>query len=604
MPMRYSDELIEEVRSASDIVAVIGEAVRLKRAGANYMGLCPFHNEKTASFSVSPSKQMYYCFGCHAGGNVITFVMEYNQYTFPEALEYLADRAGIVLPKIEPSREAAELADRKTRLFEINRRAAEYFYAKLKSEAGRVGYEYLKKRGLSDETIRHFGLGYSDKYSNDLYHFLKTKQYGDEELNESGLFTFTEKSGMTDKFWNRVMFPILNLSGKVIGFGGRVMGEGKPKYLNSPDTKLFNKRNNLYALNFARSSREKKIILCEGYMDVIALHQAGFTNAVASLGTALTSEQANLLKRFTEEVLLVYDSDDAGQNASLRAIPILREAGIASRVVDLSPLKDPDEFIKARGAEEMKKRLGSARSSFMFEAGMAAKDYDLSDPQSLTAFEARLTRKLLGISGELERNNYIAALSREYGIPEKLLEDQVKHEAAKGTPAEQTVKPRSGIHAREDPVMGILQSQKMMLTYLANYPEAFAETKGIISPEDFADPLCRTIAEGLYRQHENGGVNEAQLLNGFTDADVQKQVAGLFHTTVTVENESETDRAFTDTVLKLKESSNQEKINACTGSDMSVLMALIEEKKKWDAFAREGKTFHIPYRTTEEEKGE
>ena len=271
--MRYSDELIEEVRSRNDIVEVIGGYVRLKRAGSNYTGLCPFHNEKTPSFSVSRPKQMFYCFGCHEGGNVLTFMMKYNNMSFVEAMQALADRAGISLPQPEYSGEAREQADRKAMLLEINKKAASYYYYILRSDAGRPGLDYLRARGLSDETIKKFGLGFTGR-SGGLYGYLKEKGYSDEILRDSGLFTFDEKRGASDKFWNRVMFPIMDARGRVIGFGGRVMGDAKPKYLNSPETPVFNKRRNLFGLNNARASRRKYMILCEGYMDVIALHQA------------------------------------------------------------------------------------------------------------------------------------------------------------------------------------------------------------------------------------------------------------------------------------------------------------------------------------------
>ena len=364
--MRYSDDIIEEVRMKNDIVDVISQYVKLTRRGSSYFGLCPFHNEKTPSFSVTPSKQMYYCFGCGAGGNVYNFIMEYENYSFGEALSHLADRAGVELPKIEYSREAREKAEQRANLLEINKLAAQYFYYQLRREGGKTAYGYLTGRGLSEETIRKFGLGYSDKYSDDLYKYLKGKGYSDELLRESGLFNVDERRGMYDKFWNRVIFPIMDVNNRVIGFGGRVMGDGKPKYLNSPETKIFDKSRNLYGLNVARTTRKNYLILCEGYMDVIAMHQAGFTNAVASLGTALTSGHASLVKRYTKEVLLLYDSDGAGIRAALRAIPILREAGVTSRVVSLKPWKDPDEFIKNEGAEAFEERLDRAMDSFMF----------------------------------------------------------------------------------------------------------------------------------------------------------------------------------------------------------------------------------------------
>ena len=303
--MRYSDDIIEEVRQKNDIVDVVSQYVKLTRKGSSYFGLCPFHNEKTPSFSVTPGKQMYYCFGCGAGGNVFNFIMEYENYTFGEALKHLAERAGVELPQIEYSREVQEKARQKAELLEINKQAAQYFYYQLRTEKGQQGYQYLAGRGLSEETMRKFGLGYSDKFSDGLYRYLKSKGYQDERLRESGLFNVDERHGMYDKFWNRVIFPIMDVNNRVIGFGGRVMGDGKPKYLNSPETKIFDKSRNLYGLNIARTTRKKYLILCEGYMDVISMHQAGFTNAVASLGTALTSGHASLLKRYTQEVLLL-----------------------------------------------------------------------------------------------------------------------------------------------------------------------------------------------------------------------------------------------------------------------------------------------------------
>lgn len=326
--MYYPEDIVEEVRMRNDVADVISGYVKLQKKGANYFGLCPFHSEKSPSFSVSSAKQMYYCFGCGAGGNVITFIMEYENFTFPEALKYLAERAGMTLPEQEYSKEARVQADLKSQLLEINKQAANYFYYQLHHPQGQAAHQYLKGRQLTDETLKRFGLGFANKTSNDLYQYMRGKGYQDTLLKESGLFSIEEK-GAYDKFWNRVMFPILDVNHRVIGFGGRVMGDGTPKYLNSPETKLFDKSRNLYGLNYARTSRDKCMLVCEGYMDVIALHQAGFTNAVASLGTAFTQQQAGLLKRYTEQVILTYDSDGAGVKAALRAIPILKDAGLS-----------------------------------------------------------------------------------------------------------------------------------------------------------------------------------------------------------------------------------------------------------------------------------
>ena len=340
--MYYPEELVEEIRERNDIVEVIGTYVKLQKKGSSYFGLCPFHNEKSPSFSVSPDKQMYYCFGCGAGGNVFTFIMEYENYSFPEALKYLADRVGIKLPEREYSEEEKRQQDLRMQVLEINKMAANYFYYQLRTESGAQAMQYLKSRQLDDETIKRFALGYSSKYSSNLYQYFKSKKISDELLKESGLFNVDEKNGMYDKFWNRVIFPILDVNNRVIGFGGRVMGDGKPKYLNSPETIVFDKSRNLYGLNIARAARKKYLLVCEGYMDVISMHQAGFSNAVASLGTALTEKHATLLKRYTDEVILTYDSDDAGVRAALRAIPIVKRAGLRARVLHMNPYKDPD----------------------------------------------------------------------------------------------------------------------------------------------------------------------------------------------------------------------------------------------------------------------
>ena len=413
--MFYPEEIVEEVRTKNDIVDVISGYVKLQKKGSNYFGLCPFHNEKSPSFSVSSSKQMYYCFGCGAGGNAITFLMEYENYSFPEALKALADRAGVALPEKDMSKEARAQADLRTTLLEINKLAANYFYYQLKHPQGRAGYEYLRNRQLTDDTIRRFGLGFANKTGDDLYRYLKDKGYRDQILKETGLVTIEEK-GTHDKFWNRVMFPIMDVNNRVIGFGGRVMGDGKPKYLNSPETRLFDKSRNLYGLNYARTSREKFLLICEGYMDVIAMHQAGFTNAVASLGTALTPGHASLIKRYADQVILTYDSDGAGVRAALRAIPILKEAGISCKVLNLEPYKDPDEFIKNLGPEEFRQRVDKARNSFLFEIDVMKREYDLEDPEQKTRFYNSAARKLLEFPEALERDNYIQAVAREHFI--------------------------------------------------------------------------------------------------------------------------------------------------------------------------------------------
>jgi DNA primase len=596
--MRYSDDIIEEVRMKNDIVDVVSQYVKLTRRGSTYFGLCPFHNEKTPSFSVTPSKQMYYCFGCGAGGNVFNFVMEYENYTFGEALQHLADRAGVQLPKIEYSREARQKAEERAALLEINKLAARYFYYQLRRESGKTAYAYLTGRGLSEETIKKFGLGYSDKFSDDLYKFLKSKNYSDMLLRDSGLFNVDERHGMYDKFWNRVIFPIMDVNNRVIGFGGRVMGDGKPKYLNSPETKIFDKSRNLYGLNVARTTRKNYLILCEGYMDVISMHQAGFTNAVASLGTALTSGHASLLKRYTQEVLLLYDSDDAGVRAALRAIPILREAGVTSRVVDLRPHKDPDEFIKALGGEEFEKRLEQAMDSFMFRVHMAQREFSMKEPQGQNRFFERCAQMLLELSDELERNLYIEAIVkdyRNYGISVEDLRKRVNTLALKGTPAEQRVQPKqTGTQQKKKENAGE-KAQKLMLTWLVTYPGIFETVEKYIQPADFIVPLYRQVAEMLYEQHAQGDVNPARLLNSFIDSDEQREVSSLFNATIHLENAQEQDRAFADTVLRIKEEGLKEKNKNWDPTDMQGLQEIVKAKKELEDLGRKRQQLHISF---------
>ena len=599
--MRYSDDIIEEVRQKNDIVDVVSQYVKLTRKGSSYFGLCPFHNEKTPSFSVTPGKQMYYCFGCGAGGNVFNFIMEYENYTFGEALKHLADRAGVELPKIEYSREVREKAQERAELLEINKQAAQYFYYQLRTEKGAQGYQYLTGRGLSEETMRKFGLGYSDKFGGGLYQFLKSKGYGDDRLRESGLFNVDERHGMYDKFWNRVIFPIMDVNNRVIGFGGRVMGDGKPKYLNSPETKIFDKSRNLYGLNVARTTRRKYLILCEGYMDVISMHQAGFTNAVASLGTALTSGHASLLKRYTQEVLLLYDSDEAGVRAALRAIPILREAGVNSRVVNLRPYKDPDEFIKNLGAEAFEERLEQASDSFMFRVSIAESEFPMEEPQGQNRFFERCAEMLLELKDELERNLYIEAIVKkyrgQYGISVEDLRKRVNTLALKGAPAERRIQPKKSQEGapkkKKDSASD--QAQKLMLTWIVTYPKIFDKVAQYLTPEDFVVPLYREVAQMLFSQREEGEVNPARLLNSFTDSEEQREVASLFNATIHLETPKEQDQAFADTLLRIKTESLAERNRNWNPTDMAGLQEIIKAKKELEELGRKRRDLHISF---------
>ena len=578
----YSEEQIEEVRSRSDIVSVIGRYVRLKRAGSGYTGLCPFHNEKTPSFHVNPARQMYKCFGCGVGGNVLTFVMEYENLTFPEAMEMLAQEAGIELPKQELTAQQKQQESLRQTLLEINKKAARYYFALLKSPRGKPGYDYLTGRGLSDETILHFGLGYAGQGGGELYQYMKKEGYSDSVLKETGLFKMDER-GAYDKFWNRVMFPIMDANNRVIGFGGRVMGDAKPKYLNSPETKIFDKSRNLFGLNYAKRGKRSNMILCEGYMDVIALHQAGFTNAVASLGTAFTEQQANLIRRYTDEVLLTYDSDGAGIKAAMRAIPMLRRAGITGKVIHMEPYKDPDEFIKNLGAEEFEKRMEEAQNSFFFEIEVIKKNYSMSDPEQKTKFIHETARTLLVFEDKIQRDNYLEAVAARYNIKtEDLRQLVVRYGNQMPSGYQEVMEERQQERIRKgkkkETREGISYSYRLLLSWLIEEPKLFVQIREWIKPEDFEEGLYRTVAKELYDQLDRGDLEPARIIGHFEEVEDQNKVASMFQTSFgsKIEND-EKKKAITDLILKIKEHSIERQAGQIT--DLNELQKLVQQKK-------------------------
>lgn len=580
--MYYPDEIVEEVRLRNDIVDVISSYIKLKKTGSNYMGLCPFHNEKTPSFSVSQSKQMYYCFGCGVGGNVFTFIMEYENFTFVEALKYLAERAGIKLPEQEFSEREKRQADLKNRLMEINKEAARYYYFQLRSERGQAARQYLAERGLSEDTIKAFGLGYANRFSDDLYMYLKKLGYEDELLKQSGLISFDEVRGGHDKFWDRIMFPIMDVGNRVVGFGGRVMGNGNPKYLNSPETVIFDKSRILYGLNIARRSRESYFLICEGYMDVIALHQAGFTNAVGTLGTAFTEHHAGLIKRYTQEVILTFDSDKAGIQAALRAIQILRDYGLSVKVLDMHPYKDPDEFIKALGAEEYKKRIDNAKNSFFFEIDVLKGGYDMDDPEEKLKFFNEVAKKLLSIADDLERNFYLDAVAKTYKIDAVLLHRLV---ARLGTRAENIPVERKPVEARakekNSGTDGIEKIQKLLITWISEDPEIYYKIKSIIKPEDFSDGIYAQVVKLVFDEYEKGNkVEPAKIIGYFEDATMQSEAAALFNAQLLGEiKEAERQKALFDTIYRLKEDSlDKQSLKAIEKNDTALLQDIIRQK--------------------------
>lgn len=545
----YSEEIIDKVRSANDIVDIVSSYVKLQRRGANYVGLCPFHNEKTPSFTVSASKQMFYCFGCGAGGNVFTFLKLYESYTFEESLKYLAERAGIALPQsTEDPKEVRERRDEISRLLEVNKKAAEFYYHELMSDKGRRALEYLTGRGLSMDTIKHFGLGYSPTASGTLYKLLKTDGYDDELLSKSGLVTIEEK-GARDKFWNRAMFPIMDINNRVIGFGGRVMGDGEPKYLNSPETRLFDKSHTLYGLNYARRSRKDFFLLCEGYMDVITLHQAGYTNAVASLGTSLTEGHASIIRRYVKRVVLTYDSDGAGIKAARRAIPILRDAGISAKVINMKPYKDPDEFIKALGAQEYDKRISEAENAFIWDLSVLRRDYDMSDPEQKTAFEREVRNRLTQFTDVLERENYIKACADRFGIDFADLKRSVNSLGSRGYVGDGAQS--RGTDRRKKPDDGLTAAQRLIIAYMAQTPEAIPVIRGYLDESEYTEGIYRELAASLYAMEP--GRSPASLIDDYADdPEAQKEAVKAMNSPLEMQTE-DLRQAAADAIIRVKQ---------------------------------------------------
>lgn len=584
--MYYSDEIIEEVRSRNDIVDVISSYVNLKKKGNSYSACCPFHHEKTPSFHVSREKQMYHCFGCGVGGNVYTFLMEHENYSFPEAVEALAERAGVKLPEQSMSPEAKKQADERTRIKDMNRLAAGYFHYLLRTEHGTHALEYLTNRGLTEDTINRFGLGFSDVYRDDLYKYLKNKGYKDEEMKNSGLIRFDEKYGASDQFWNRVMYPIVDTNNRVIGFGGRVMGDGKPKYINTQETPVFDKSRNLYGLNFAKKSKRPGIIFCEGYMDVISMHQAGFDNAVASLGTALTPGQVNLIKRYTDRVYLAYDSDEAGTKAALRALGIMREFEMPARVISLKPYKDPDELIQAEGTENFERRIEQAVSGTMFEIGILEHNYNQEDPQERTQFQKEAARILSVIEDPLERNNYIESVAGKYRIDKDSLKETVTQYGISGAArinndVFRERKPRKSVE--EEKQQKQLKAERLLITWLINDNSLFDKIKDVIGVDDFLDPVYRDVIENLLKQYETDGkVTPAAIINHYQSKEEHEKVSGIMQQEFDMEiAPSEKSVVITDLVKNIKRRSLQHQLEE-SKEDLQKMGKLMMEKAMID----------------------
>ena len=426
--MAIDQRFLDELNARCDIVDLVSRYVSLKKSGSNYFGLCPFHNEKTASFSVAPDKQIFHCFGCGAGGGPIRFIMKIEGLEFPDAVRFLAKQYGMEVPEDTADRGQRQ---RRDRLLELMKEAARWFYAQLHAPRGKAPMEYFVRRSLSKRTMNNFGLGYAPDSFHALLDAMTAKGYTKEELFAAGLIARSQKGTYYDKFRNRVMFPIIDIRGDVIAFGGRVMDDSKPKYLNSPETMIFNKSRNLFAMNIAKKTKSEYFLLAEGYMDVIALHQAGFDSAVASLGTSLTEEQARLLSRYTKNVIICYDADNAGQNAAQRAIDILGRAGLSVRVLRIPGAKDPDEFIKEHGAEAFRKLIELSENHIMYRLQNIQDKYDLTQDDQRVLFLKEAAREVASLDNAVEREVYTARAAKTAGVTTQAFALEVKNEMEK-----------------------------------------------------------------------------------------------------------------------------------------------------------------------------
>ena len=587
--MRYPREVVDEVRLQNDIVEVISQYVPLKQKGSSYFGLCPFHNEKTASFSVNSEKQFYYCFGCGAAGNVFSFFMEMENCDFPEAMKRLAERAHMTLPEPEKNAQAIAAEQRKQRLFEMHTAAGRFFYEALQAQEGAEARAYLQKRQMDPRIARKFGIGYAPDSYDALCKHLQEKGFALAEILHTGLVLENKDGkGYHDRFRGRLMFPIFDVQGRVVGFGGRILAKGEPKYLNSPETLLFSKSKNLYGLNFAKQARRREMILVEGYMDMLSIYQAGFHNVVASLGTAFNHEHARALKRFADDVILLYDSDEAGTNAALRAIPVLVKNGFHVRVTQVPNGKDPDEFIRAEGAVEFSKLLVNAVHYISFEIACIQRKYHLENPEHRVRFATEAAEVLAKLDSEIERNVYLGEVSRVTGVEEEAIRSEIrkllqKEDAAYQKEAarrQQNLKDYAPIDGKQN--KGLLEAQRSLLYYAAQQQRVYDTLKEILEPEDFTEPLFwRTFGSIGQLWRDAGNVFPADLVSRFEDAKEQKQVTEIFAMQLPTENEAAMEKAINEQVKRLKRTKiDHLAANATTAEE---IQGLVDAKRKLDS---------------------
>ncbi|MFR1647144.1 MAG: DNA primase [Clostridia bacterium] len=531
--VRYSDELLDEIKSKNDIVDIVSQYVVLKRAGRNYMGLCPFHKEKSGSFCVSPDKQIFHCFGCGVGGNVFHFISKIENLNFKESVEMLANRAGVELP-VSGNFEDDKLAKLKSRVYEVNKCAAEFYHENLYKPTAKPGQEYVKKRHLDNKTLKAFKIGYSGRF-NELYTELKSKGFTEEEILASCLVNKNPDGKFIDRFRNRLMFPIFDTHERVIAFGGRVLDDRKPKYINSPEDIVYSKGRHLFAFNIARKYNSKTIIMVEGYMDAVSLHQRGIHNAVASLGTALTEAQGRLLRRSCEKVIIGYDADGAGQAATLRGLEILQNLGCDIRILQIEGAKDPDEFVVKYGPERFQMYVDKAISLVEFKVKMLKKSLDLDNVNDKIKFLNEVAKIVAKVENSMEREVYVDKISLEYKVSKDAIYAEINKLLYANSRTEQKLEKKVvpvknvSIQQDEQPVdVKTKRLESLVIYLLINYPDkSFERLKKLIDNNVIKIERNKAIINKLYEEHEKGNINIENILDLFEDEITVNYLSGI-----------------------------------------------------------------------------
>ena len=529
--VRYSEELIEEIRSSNDIVDVISKYVTLKRSGRNFFGLCPFHKEKSPSFAVSPDKQIFHCFGCGAGGNVIHFISKIEGLDFKDTLELLANRVNIELPTLD-NLEDDKTARLKSKVYEINKIAAEFYHENLYKPTSKIAQEYIKKRKLDNRTLKAFLIGYAGNF-NELYLLLKQKGYTEEEMLASSLVKRTENGGYMDSFRKRLMFPIQDVRERVIAFGGRVLDDSKPKYINSPENIVYSKGRNLFGLNVAKKHDTKKIVIVEGYMDAISLYQRGITNVVASLGTAMTEAQGRLLRRYSEQVILGYDADGAGQAAILRGMEILQNLGCDIRVLQIEGAKDPDEYVLKYGPERFQKCVDNAISLVEFKVKVLLKELNIENTNDKIKFLNEIAKILAKVTNQMEREIYVDKIAKEYKISKEAIYAEVNKLMYKDNQGSKKLEKRVVTmvpkEEKENSVSeAVLKRENLVIYLLINeYSKCYEKIKNLITLNYIQDDTNKQILKKMYEEFEKGNSNTSQLLDWFQDEKVISHITEI-----------------------------------------------------------------------------